>query len=116
MVRLILQFRLNNRLKHLLGLTTYYTINLLSHRLPNLGNIVQQTQPLHQIVYSNVPVMGNVEWPLVQESILITTTQPIVEVVLTCAYCQHVGPEFKNFPFVDDKLKRLMKEELKTLL
>jgi len=28
----------------------------------------------------------------------------------TCAYCQHVGHEFKDCPFVDDKPKRLTKE------
>jgi hypothetical protein len=36
--------------------------------------------------------------------------KPTVEVALTCAYCEQVGHEFKNYPFVDDKLKRLMKE------
>jgi hypothetical protein len=44
----------------------------------------------------------------------VTTTQPTVEVVLTCAYCQLVGHEFKNCPFVDDKLKKLMKNEPQT--
>lgn len=34
----------------------------------------------------------------------------------TCAYCQQIGHEFKDCPFVDDMLKRLMKEELKTSL
>jgi hypothetical protein len=34
----------------------------------------------------------------------------------TYAYCQHVGHEFKNCPFVDDKLKRLSKEEFITSL
>jgi hypothetical protein len=43
-------------------------------------------------------------------------TQPTIEVALICACCQQVGHEFKNYPFVDDKLKRLMKEELKTFL
>jgi hypothetical protein len=52
--------------------------------------------------------MGTVERPLVQRSIPITTTQPTIEVALTCVYCQHVGHEFKNCPFVDDKLKKLM--------
>jgi hypothetical protein len=54
--------------------------------------------------------MGIVEQPFVQQSILVTTTQPIVEVALACAYYQQVGHEFKNHPFVDDKLKRLMKK------
>jgi hypothetical protein len=71
---------------------------------------VQQTQPLHQIVWSNVPIMRTVERPLVQRSKLITTTQPTIEAELTCAYCQQVGHEFKNCPFMDDKLKRLMRE------
>jgi len=39
-----------------------------------------------------------------------TTTQPNVATVLTCAYYQQVGHEFKNYPFVDDKLKKLMRE------
>jgi hypothetical protein len=46
----------------------------------------------------------------------IITTQPTIKATLICAYCQHVGHEFKNCPFVDDKLKRLMKEEFKTFL
>jgi hypothetical protein len=78
--------------------------------------VIQQTQPFHQIVWLNVLVMGSVKQPLFQQSIPVTTTQPIVEATLTCAYCQHVGHEFKNFPFVDDKLNRLMREELITFL
>jgi hypothetical protein len=70
---------------------------------------IQQT-PLHQIVWSNVPVMGIIERPLVQQSIPVRTTQPTIEVALTCAYCQQVEDEFKNCPFVDDKLKILMRE------
>jgi hypothetical protein len=72
--------------------------------------VVQYTQPLHQIVCPSVPIMGTVERPLVQWNILITTTQPTIEVALICAYRQQVGHEFKNYPFVDDKLNRLMKE------
>jgi len=34
----------------------------------------------------------------------------------TCAYCQQIGHEFKDCPFVDDMLKRFTKEELKTSL
>jgi len=49
---------------------------------------VQQTRPLHQIVWLNVFAMGTIERPLVEQNISITTTQPIVEVALTCAYCQ----------------------------
>jgi hypothetical protein len=60
--------------------------------------------------------MKTVEWPLVQQSIPITTTQLIVEIALTCAYCQQVGQEFKNYLFVDDKLKKLMKEKFQTSL
>jgi hypothetical protein len=37
-------------------------------------------------------------------------------VTSTCAYCQQVGREFKDYPFVDDKLKQLMREEFKTPL
>jgi hypothetical protein len=32
------------------------------------------------------------------------------------AYCQQVGHEFKIHPFVDDKLKWLMRKELRTSL
>jgi hypothetical protein len=35
---------------------------------------IQQTQPLHQTIWSNVPIMGIIERPLVQLSISITTT------------------------------------------
>jgi hypothetical protein len=77
---------------------------------------VQQTQPLHQIVWPNILVMGTIEQPLVQRSIWVTTMQSTIEVALTCAYCQQVGHEFKNCPFVDDKLKRLMKKKLRTSL
>jgi hypothetical protein len=59
--------------------------------------------------------MEIVERPLVQRSILLTNPQPTIKITLTCAYCQHVRHEFKNCPFVDDKLKRLLKE-LKTFL
>ncbi len=70
---------------------------------------IQQT-PLHQIVWLNVPVMGIIERPLVQWGILVRTTQPTIEIALTCAYCQQVEDEFMNCPFVDEKLKRLMRE------
>jgi hypothetical protein len=56
--------------------------------------------------------MGTIERPLVQRNIPITTTQPTIETTLTCAYCQQLQHEFKNFPFVDEKFKRLMKEKL----
>ncbi len=58
--------------------------------------------------------MGTIERPPGQRSISVINAQPIVEIALTCAYCQHVGHEFKNFPFVDDKLKQLMREKLIT--
>jgi hypothetical protein len=67
--------------------------------------IVQQTQPFNQTICPSAPIMGTVERPFVQRSISVTNAQPIVEIALTCAYCQHVGHEFKNRPFVDDKLK-----------
>jgi hypothetical protein len=49
--------------------------------------VAQRTQPLHQLVWPSVPIMRIVERPLVQRSISITTTQPIVEATLTYAYC-----------------------------
>jgi hypothetical protein len=36
--------------------------------------------------------------------------------IATCAYCQQVGHEFKNCPFVDYKLKQLMRKEIMTIL
>ena len=66
--------------------------------------------------WPNVLVVGTIEQPLVHQGILVTTTGPIVEVTLICAYCEQVGHEFKNFPFVDDKLKKLMRKKLKTSL
>jgi len=60
--------------------------------------------------------LGNVERPPIQRNISITTPQPIIEIALTCAYYQQVEHEFKNCPFVDDKLETLMKKELKTSL
>ncbi len=50
--------------------------------------VVQQTQPLHQTIWLDVPIMGIVEQPLVHQSISITTNQPIVAITLTCAYYQ----------------------------
>jgi hypothetical protein len=50
--------------------------------------VAQYTQPLHQIVWLNVLIMGTVEQPLVQRSIPITTIQPTVEITLICAYPQ----------------------------
>jgi hypothetical protein len=35
----------------------------------------------------------------------VTTPQPVVEIAITYAYYQQIGHEFKNYPFVDDKLK-----------
>jgi hypothetical protein len=52
--------------------------------------------------------MRIIERTLVQQSIPITTTQPTIEAALNCAYHQQVGHEFKNYPFVNDKLKKLM--------
>jgi hypothetical protein len=49
--------------------------------------------------------MGIVERPPIQQSMPVTTPQPIVEIAITYAYCQQVGHEFKNCPFVNDKLK-----------
>ncbi len=46
----------------------------------------------------------------------VTTPQPIVEIAITYAYCQQIGHEFKNYPFVDDKLKWLLREEFITSL
>jgi hypothetical protein len=60
--------------------------------------------------------MKTIERPLVQQSVPIITTQPIVEAPLTCAYRQHVGHEFKNCLFVDDKLKKLMRIVFQTSL
>jgi hypothetical protein len=50
--------------------------------------VVQQTQPLHQTIWLDVPIMGIVEQPLVHQNISITTNQPIVAITLTCAYYQ----------------------------
>jgi hypothetical protein len=36
--------------------------------------VVQQTQPFHQHVWQNVPIMRTVERPLVQQNISIKTT------------------------------------------
>jgi hypothetical protein len=81
-----------------------------------VAHVVVQQQPLHRTIWPNVLVVGIVEWPLVQRSTLVTTTQRIVEIALICAYCQQVGHEFKNYPFVDDKLKKLMEKKLITSL
>jgi len=48
--------------------------------------VIRQTQPLNQTICSSVPIMGIVEQPPVQWSILVTNAQPIVEIALTCAY------------------------------
>jgi hypothetical protein len=60
--------------------------------------------------------MKTIEWPPFKWNIPVTTTQRTVATALTCAYYQQVGHEFKNYPFVDDKLKKLMREELQTSL
>jgi hypothetical protein len=49
--------------------------------------VVRQTHTFHRIVWQSVPITWTVEWPLVQWSILVTTTQHTIEVALTCAYC-----------------------------
>jgi hypothetical protein len=71
-------------------------------------HVIQQTQPFTQNVWPRVHVMGTIEWPPIQRNILITNMQPIIEIASTCAYYQQ-GHEFKNCPFVDGKVKRLMK-------
>jgi hypothetical protein len=78
--------------------------------------VVRQTQLVIQGVWPSIHVMGIIEQPLVQRNILVTTPQPTIEIALTYAYYQHVGHEFKNCPFVDDKLKQLMREKLITSL
>jgi hypothetical protein len=60
--------------------------------------------------------MGTIEWPFVQRNIPVTIPQPIIEITLTCAYCQQVGHKFKNYSFMDDKLKCLLRKELITFL
>ncbi len=35
--------------------------------------VIRQTQPLHQTIWPSVPIMGTIERPLVQRSILVTT-------------------------------------------
>jgi len=45
---------------------------------------------------------------------MVISINPIVEITSSCAYCQHVGHEFKNCPFVHHKLKRLMREKFIT--
>jgi hypothetical protein len=48
--------------------------------------LFQQTQPLNQNVWSSVFVMGIVEQPPIQQSVLIL--HPTIEIASTCAYCQ----------------------------
>jgi hypothetical protein len=77
---------------------------------------IQQTQQRHQIVLPNRLVMGIIEWQLVQWNMSITTIQPTIEVAIICVYCQQVGHEFKNYPSMDDKLKKLMRKKFRTSL
>ncbi len=72
--------------------------------------VIWQTQLVTQGVWLNVHVMETIEWPLVQQNILVTNPQPTIEITLTSTYYQHVGHEFKKCPFVDAKLKWLLKE------
>jgi hypothetical protein len=71
---------------------------------------IQRTQPVIQGVWPSVLVMGTVKWPPIQQNMLVTNPQPIDEIALTYAYCQRVGHKFKYCPFVDDKLKQLIKK------
>jgi len=50
--------------------------------------IVSQTQHVTQGVWQNVPILGIVKQPPIQQNILVTAPQPTVEIALTCAYCQ----------------------------
>jgi hypothetical protein len=67
--------------------------------------VVQQTELITQGVQSCLPIMGTIERPPIQKSILSTAPQPTIEVTITYAYRQQVRHEFKKSPFVDDKLK-----------
>jgi hypothetical protein len=49
--------------------------------------------------------MGTIEQPHVQWSIPILSIHPTIEITSSCACCQQVKHEFKNCPFVEDKLK-----------
>jgi hypothetical protein len=49
--------------------------------------IIQQIQLFHQISWPNVSIMGIIERLFVQQNIMVTTTQPTVEIALICAYC-----------------------------
>jgi hypothetical protein len=59
-------------------------------------NVVQQTQPLNQIIWPSVPVMGSVERTHVWRNIQVTNPNPTIEITLAYAYCQQVGHEFKK--------------------
>jgi hypothetical protein len=37
--------------------------------------------------------MGIIEQPFVQRGLPVTTTQPTIEIALTCEYCQQVGDD-----------------------
>jgi hypothetical protein len=58
--------------------------------------VVQQTQPLNQIIWPGVPIMVNVEQPPIWRNIHVTNLEPIIEITLAYAYCQQVGHEFKK--------------------
>jgi hypothetical protein len=60
--------------------------------------IVSQTQHVTQGVWQNIPILGIVKRPPIQQNISITTPQPTIEIALTCAYCQQVEHEFKIVP------------------
>jgi hypothetical protein len=49
--------------------------------------VVQQTQPLNENVWLNVPFVGIVEQPLVQWNIPIPSIHPTIEIASSCANC-----------------------------
>ncbi len=57
-----------------------------------------RTQHLTQGVWQNIPILGIVTQPPIQQNISVATPQPIVEIALTFAYYQQVEHEFKIVP------------------
>ncbi len=50
-------------------------------------HVVQQTQQLSQNDWPYVFIMGTIEGPIVQHSILVLSMHPTIGIALSCAYC-----------------------------
>lgn len=66
--------------------------------------------PIHQHAsWPSKPILGHGKRLQVFQNTHVSKGNLGVETV-TCFFCQHVGCQFKHYPFVDDRLRLLLRD------